>query len=79
MLDVGREMRPERFQRQAELLRRLNLMSVFTYLETRFHPTIRTLASALWRRSRGSSEVSGRRLTVYARSSARTSSSERYS
>lgn len=29
------------------LLRRLNLMSVFTYLETRFHPTIRTLASAL--------------------------------
>ncbi|WP_380596804.1 sodium:solute symporter [Steroidobacter flavus] len=29
------------------LLRRLNLMSVFTYLETRFHPTIRTMASAL--------------------------------
>lgn len=29
------------------LLQRLNLMSVFTYLETRFHPTIRTLASAL--------------------------------
>ena len=29
------------------LLRRLNLMSVFTYLETRFHPVIRTLASAL--------------------------------
>jgi SSS family transporter len=29
------------------LLRRLNLMSVFTYLETRFHPMIRTLASAL--------------------------------
>ncbi|TLY47483.1 MAG: sodium/solute symporter, partial [Gammaproteobacteria bacterium] len=29
------------------LLRRLNLMSVFTYLETRFHPGIRMLASAL--------------------------------
>jgi solute:Na+ symporter, SSS family len=29
------------------LLRRLNLMSVFAYLETRFHPVIRTLASAL--------------------------------
>jgi SSS family transporter len=29
------------------LLRRLNLMSVFTYLETRFHTTIRTMASAL--------------------------------
>ncbi|HEY0684196.1 MAG TPA: sodium:solute symporter [Steroidobacter sp.] len=29
------------------LLRRLNLMSVFTYLETRFHPVIRTLASGL--------------------------------
>lgn len=29
------------------LLRRLNLMSVFTYLETRFHPAIRMLASAL--------------------------------
>lgn len=29
------------------LLRRLNLMSVFAYLETRFHPLIRTLASAL--------------------------------
>ncbi|MDR6842793.1 sodium:solute symporter [Pseudoxanthomonas sacheonensis] len=29
------------------LLRRLNLMSVFSYLETRFHPTIRMLASAL--------------------------------
>ncbi len=30
------------------LLRRLNLMSVFSYLETRFHPVIRTLASALF-------------------------------
>ncbi len=30
------------------LLRRLNLMSVFHYLETRFHPVIRTLASALF-------------------------------
>jgi SSS family transporter len=30
------------------LLRRLNLMSVFQYLETRFHPAIRTLASALF-------------------------------
>jgi SSS family solute:Na+ symporter len=30
------------------LLRRLNLMSVFQYLETRFHPVIRTLASALF-------------------------------
>ncbi|MGO1071071.1 sodium:solute symporter [Lysobacter sp. CA199] len=29
------------------LLRRLDLMSVFSYLETRFHPTIRMLASAL--------------------------------
>ena len=29
------------------LLRRLNLMSVFSYLETRFHPSIRMLASAL--------------------------------
>ena len=29
------------------LLRRLDLMSVFTYLETRFHPVIRMLASAL--------------------------------
>jgi len=29
------------------LLRRLDLMSVFQYLETRFHPVIRTLASAL--------------------------------
>ena len=29
------------------LLRRLDLMSVFPYLETRFHPVIRTLASAL--------------------------------
>lgn len=29
------------------LLRRLNLMSVFSYLETRFHPGIRMLASAL--------------------------------
>ncbi|MGQ0383872.1 MAG: sodium:solute symporter family transporter [Gammaproteobacteria bacterium] len=29
------------------LLRRLNLMSVFHYLEIRFHPAIRTLASAL--------------------------------
>ena len=29
------------------LLRRLNLMSVFSYLETRFHPAIRMLASAL--------------------------------
>jgi len=30
------------------LLRRLNLMSIFTYLETRFHPLIRTLASAFF-------------------------------
>ncbi len=30
------------------LLRRLNLMSVFTYLETRFHPLIRSLSSALF-------------------------------
>jgi SSS family solute:Na+ symporter len=30
------------------LLRRLNLMSVFTYLETRFHPLIRTMSSALF-------------------------------
>jgi SSS family transporter len=30
------------------LLRRLNLMSVFQYLETRFHPVIRTLASGLF-------------------------------
>ncbi len=30
------------------LLRRLDLMSVFAYLETRFHPMIRTLASALF-------------------------------
>jgi SSS family transporter len=30
------------------LLRRLNLMSIFQYLETRFHPMIRTLASALF-------------------------------
>ena len=30
------------------LLRRLNLMSVFQYLETRFHRVIRTLASALF-------------------------------
>ncbi len=30
------------------LLRRLNLMSVFSYLETRFHPLIRTLASGLF-------------------------------
>ena len=29
------------------LLRRLNLVSVFNYLETRFHPAIRMLASAL--------------------------------
>jgi solute:Na+ symporter, SSS family len=29
------------------LLRRLNLMSVFSYLETRFHPAIRMIASAL--------------------------------
>lgn len=29
------------------LLRRLDLMSVFSYLETRFHPVIRMLASAL--------------------------------
>ncbi len=29
------------------LLRRLDLMSVFSYLETRFHPTIRMFASAL--------------------------------
>ncbi len=30
------------------LLRRLDLMSVFSYLETRFHPSIRMLASALF-------------------------------
>ena len=30
------------------MLRRLNLMSVFQYLETRFHPAIRMLASALF-------------------------------
>ena len=30
------------------LLRRLNLMSVFQYLETRFHPVIRTIASGLF-------------------------------
>ena len=30
------------------LLRRLDLMSVFSYLETRFHPTIRMLASGLF-------------------------------
>ncbi|MGH6611883.1 MAG: sodium:solute symporter family transporter, partial [Burkholderiaceae bacterium] len=30
------------------LLRRLNLISVFQYLETRFHPAIRMLASALY-------------------------------
>jgi len=30
------------------VLRRLNLMSVFGYLETRFHPVIRSLASALF-------------------------------
>ncbi len=30
------------------LLRRLDLMSVFQYIETRFHPVIRTLASALY-------------------------------
>ena len=30
------------------VLRRLDLMSVFQYLETRFHPLIRTLASALF-------------------------------
>jgi SSS family transporter len=30
------------------LLRRLDLMSVFAYLETRFHPAIRMLASALF-------------------------------
>lgn len=30
------------------VLRRLDLMSVFQYLETRFHPVIRTLASALF-------------------------------
>ncbi len=30
------------------LLRRLDLMSVFSYLETRFHPAIRMLASALF-------------------------------
>jgi Na+/proline symporter len=29
------------------LLRRLDLMSVFSYLETRFHPAIRMIASAL--------------------------------
>src|SRR3569832_1246035 len=27
---------------------RLNLVSVFNYLETRFHPTIRLMSSALW-------------------------------
>ena len=30
------------------LLRRLDLMSVFSYLETRFHPAIRMLASGLF-------------------------------
>lgn len=30
------------------VLRRLDLMSVFQYIETRFHPLIRTLASALY-------------------------------
>ena len=30
------------------VLRRLDLMSVFSYIETRFHPMIRTLASALF-------------------------------
>lgn len=30
------------------LFRRLNLVSVFNYLETRFHPSIRLLSSALW-------------------------------
>lgn len=30
------------------LLRRLNLMSIFHYLETRFHPSIRVLSSALY-------------------------------
>lgn len=30
------------------LLRRLDLMSIFHYLETRFHPSIRTLSSALF-------------------------------
>ena len=30
------------------VLRRLDLMSVFSYIETRFHPAIRTLASALY-------------------------------
>ncbi len=30
------------------LLRRLNLMSIFQYLETRFHPSIRVLSSALF-------------------------------
>jgi SSS family solute:Na+ symporter len=30
------------------LLRRLNLMSIFHYLETRFHPAIRVLSSALY-------------------------------
>ena len=30
------------------LLRRLDLMSIFQYLETRFHPSIRTLSSALF-------------------------------
>lgn len=30
------------------LLRRLNLMSIFQYLETRFHPSIRVLSSALY-------------------------------
>lgn len=30
------------------LFRRLNLVSVFNYLETRFHPAIRLLSSALW-------------------------------
>ncbi|PCI48500.1 MAG: sodium:solute symporter [Alphaproteobacteria bacterium] len=30
------------------MLRRLNLMSIFQYLETRFHPSIRVLSSALY-------------------------------
>ena len=30
------------------VFRRLNLVSVFNYLETRFHPAIRLLSSALW-------------------------------
>ncbi|WP_423603359.1 sodium:solute symporter [Sphingomonas sp. MS122] len=30
------------------LFRRLDLVSVFNYLETRFHPSIRLLSSALW-------------------------------